>query len=683
MVLNRNSFILQIILFFILSLFLSALPLIISFTISKSSLLITILNAWYGLIPPIILLTISWLVYQSEMEKHWSLFVGRVWISVGIWFLLQYILMLTAPLNIFVKLLNLPGIFMGNSYFLLGTIIFIGGGAGLTFWGDSIPNLVSIKGNRKVFITSTTAFLVILLVIQPLFILISSGPSAASNISEEKVPTESKIFEWIEDVYNFGNRRPGSEADHQAIHYLAKKLREFGIPEVHIENYSGFDLWKAQSWSLTTNPGTKNAENLTSFYVPFTGPTTSEGISSKLVYVGSGEKENFDNIDMEGKIVLTDVYPYDISWNQISLFSYMAYDPNNTAEGFSHPYPEAWRDRFSEIYDHAKANDAAGLVGILHEYPDMEKKFTYYGYNTDEGFRSIPSLYVPENVGRILKEKVKENDLEIRLTLTAEVNRQGGWTGSVYGVLPGRNEDSNILISSHHDSPWRSGVEDSSGTGMVLSLAKYYSKIPKEKRSKSLVFLLSGTHFVPETENFDAYYNSKFIEQHRDDIFEKMFLNICLEHVAKTYHSSSGMSELPEPRGIFMTEYPPIVSTYSWLIHEYNLERTTVMPTGTPLGVDTDSINIADEGYPVASLISGPSWLYDNADTLDKVAKDQLVPITKMNIDFISQLNEKSDFLQKFNLNAYAIILIALLLTPLITLSTKSRMKRKQKSSAG
>ena len=44
-------------------------------------------------------------------------------------------------------------------------------------------------------------------------------------------------------------------------------------------------------------------------------------------------------------------------------------------------------------------------------------------------------------------------------------------------------------------------------------------------------------------------------------------------------------------------------------------------------------------GIPTASLIAGPNYLYDEADTLDKIAKDQLVPVTK----FFAELVEAMD----------------------------------------
>ena len=72
-------------------------------------------------------------------------------------------------------------------------------------------------------------------------------------------------------------------------------------------------------------------------------------------------------------------------------------------------------------------------------------------------------------------------------------------------------------------------------------------------------------------------------------------------------------------------------------------------------------------------LISGPVYLFDAADTLERVPRDQLVPLTKSYIDFIENLNRYADFVLRFNVNTLAILLIALLFSPLVVLASFGR----------
>ena len=109
----------------------------------------------------------------------------------------------------------------------------------------------------------------------------------------------------------------------------------------------------------------------------------------------------------------------------------------------------------------------------------------------------------------------------------------------------------------------------------------------------------------------------------------------------------------------------------------HNACRTLLFPTGTPLGVPTDAGPFHEAGYQVVSLISGPTWLFDDDDTLERVAWDQLVPLTEMYVDFIAGMNRVGSLLLRFNLNVWTIVLVAVVLTPLATLSAATWPRRK------
>jgi hypothetical protein len=70
----------------------------------------------------------------------------------------------------------------------------------------------------------------------------------------------------------------------------------------------------------------------------------------------------------------------------------------------------------------------------------------------------------------------------------------------------------------------------------------------------------------------------------------------------------------------------------------------------------------------VVSYISGPVYLFDAADTLDRVPRDQLVPLAKLYIDYIENLNRYPDFMLRFNINALARLLTAFVFSPLIAI---------------
>ncbi|MBW1708602.1 MAG: hypothetical protein JRG97_03515 [Deltaproteobacteria bacterium] len=655
----------QIILFLVMALFFSALPFILGLVLDKSGIALALFTTWYALFPPVFLLLLAWLLYRQE--AYWLLFAGRAWIGVGLWFLVQYLLGLAVGLSPFFILVTIPSILVNKVGYVSGIVIFLIGGIVLSFLGNSIADTALDTKKRFLFLSSSIVFLVVSLVVLPAFILLISRLSI-NPVSGPTVPDSEEIFSWIEEVYNFGDRRPGSEADLRAIVYLKNKLKEFGFTKVVEEPYI-FDYWEPKSWCLNIQSQNDQIKQLNCFYVPYSGPTGSDGITAEMVYVGRGSDADFETADVAGKVILVEIPPVMISWDQMRHFTFLAYDPEGTARDWSHPYPVGWMLKYDAIYKRAAKKKAAGIVSVLKGYPDMGE-FTYYA-PYDGHFRSIPSLYIKESDGNWLKSRVWKETVKAQIKLEANVAKSGGRTATVYGILPGRSQ-SNLIIHSHHDAPWQSGVEDSSGVSMVLSLAKYFAQVPSEKRDRTLIFMFTGSHMI------GAPSNEAFLVKHRDGIMANMLYDIAIEHISDDYNPPAPPTGLVEPRGIFITESPVTISLYAKAMARYNIYRGLLLPTGTPLGVPTDAGPWERAGYRIVSYISGPSWLFDKNDTLDRVARDQLVPLTRMYIDFISQMDQLSDFILTFNLNALTIGLIVVLLTPLAALSSATGGRRRR-----
>ncbi len=51
----------------------------------------------------------------------------------------------------------------------------------------------------------------------------------------ELIPSEDKIFAWIEEVFGHGIRRPGYPADRWAEEWLQEQFRAFGLERVRAE----------------------------------------------------------------------------------------------------------------------------------------------------------------------------------------------------------------------------------------------------------------------------------------------------------------------------------------------------------------------------------------------------------------------------------------------------------------
>lgn len=646
-----RSLIIQLAISLVISLLFSALPFVFALTLDKSSLPLAIFMSWYSLFPPLVIFLAA--LWYNSKENSWLRVVGLIWMDVSIWFLLQYVLSALAGSNILILLLSMPAVFAGNtSLFLVGGLIFLI--VGIIFYATG---RLARRPSPKPTIawTAISLLVIVTFVIMPTFIAISSNAPVKRPASVD-MPTRDQIFGWISDVYNLGERRPGSEADHKAIQYLEAKLHEFGYEDVRVEK-SNFDYWEPLNWSLTVQPGTSTAWDAETFYVPYSGPTPAEGVTAEVVDLGNISSPNWQ--DVKDKIVLVDIPATNVGWDQMKIFSYMAYEPENTLKGISTPYPVGWMLKYIDFYKQVEPRHPAGIIGILRDYPAMGK-FTYYA-PYDGQLRPIPSLYVSSNTGDKLKALLSSGKTTVKMVLQANVKRMGGESANVYAVLPGQSSNT-LIFHSHHDSPWRSGVEDSSGVGMVLALANYYAHVPISERPYTMVFLLTGGHFVGGATDQD------FIAKHKGDILAQTLFDICIEHIADDYLPPNQPTGNAQPRGVFLTENPVAISLFATSVASDHISRTVLLPTASPLGVPTDAFPFHQVGVPVISLISGPAWLFDQADTLNRVAKEQLAPIARMYIDFTSRLGATAGILLRFNLTLVVIGLLILIMSPLAAL---------------
>jgi heme/copper-type cytochrome/quinol oxidase subunit 4 len=646
-----RSLIWQIVLSLVLSIVFSAFPLVSALLLDKSSLPLAIFMSWYALFPPLVIFLV--ILLMNRKADSWLRTMGIIWINLSIWFLLQYLFTAIAGASMLLRLLALPAILAGNTgLFLAGGLVFLIGGLILYFAGRSTGKPAA---RPAVAYAAISVLIAIIIVAIPVFMIAASNPAGKSP-KASALPSRDRIFSWISDVYNLGERRPGSEADHKAIQYLEAELRKSGLTDVRVET-SKFDYWEPLKWELTLQRDNGQSWLAETFYVPYSGPTSKDGVTAEVVYLGDISSPKWQ--DVKDKIVLVDIPPADVGWDQMKIFTYMAYEPENMLKGISTPYPVGWMLKYIDFYKQAETRHPAAIIGILKGYPDMGK-FTYYAPYDGE-LRPIPSLYVKQDAGDRIKELVAGGKLSAKVVLQANVAKMGGESANVYAVLPGRS-DSKIMFQTHHDAPWRSGVEDSSGVGMVLALADYYAKVPAVERPYTMVFLFTGGHMVGGATNKD------FIARHKADILSKTLFDIVIEHLADDYLPPNQATGNSQPHGVFLTENPVGISIFANTVVSNNISRTLLFSTGSPLGVPTDGSEYHEAGVPIVSLISGPAWLFDEADTLDRVDKQHLEPIAGMYIDFVSKVGATPEILLRLNLTWIVLGLLIIIFSPLAAL---------------
>lgn len=455
-----------------------------------------------------------------------------------------------------------------------------------------------------------------------------------SQLDNPEVPGNEEIFSWIKNIVSFGYRRPGTEADHLTIRYIEEKFKEFGLQDVHQQSVD-IPLWQANQWSLTVN-----GDDIPCFYIPHTYwikedhgfVAGKEGIEAEMVYIGEGTLQDFRKFDVQGKIVVAEVRFNVLEWDTLAAVSYFKHDPGQTIPPGFTLYDPYSPNNFPDVFYQAVKHGALGFVGILTDYYDRN---TFYNeiYGEDLFQMPIPGLWLSRSEGEIVKAKLaSENTTSGKIVLDGTIEPAKG--GNVVGILPGISDDT-ILISSHHDSPWQNAVQDASGVSSVLALAKIFGQKNKKERNKTLMFVTTDTHFSL----YQAH--QAFIESLKET-GRNIIIDISLEHIGKEVVEKNGeliATDEVYPRGIFVSENKRVLSIVQKAVENNNLERMLLLPTYTSIGVPTDAFEYHKVGIPIISLISPPPYLFDIADTPDKVAVDQLCPIAEAFSDIINEID--------------------------------------------
>jgi hypothetical protein len=218
-----------------------------------------------------------------------------------------------------------------------------------------------------------------------------------------------------------------------------------------------------------------------------------------------------------------------------------------------------------------------------------------------------------------------------RVRLDVEAQRETITTYNIVGELPGADDDT-VIIGSHHDGPWASAVEDGSGIALVLAQAAYWARVPQAERPHRLLFLLNAGHMA------GGAGTRAFIAAHRAEL-SRVVLELHLEHTANECAEQDGVvrpTGEPEARWWFTTRGARLESAVRAAIESERLTRSIILPPDA-FGAHptTDGGFFHLEGVPLVNFLTAPFYLFDAMDTLDKIHRPSLVPVTRAAIRIV------------------------------------------------
>jgi hypothetical protein len=434
-------------------------------------------------------------------------------------------------------------------------------------------------------------------------------------IVEQFVPNGDVIYGWIEQVFSQGVRRPGYAADRWAEDWIEEQFRTFGLEHVRREPVE-LSQWEPGEASLELGPGGQEM-TVSGFPLPHTASTT--GLDANLVAFDPAAADR-----VHGAIAL-----YDVSLLRVPHHWYVSgatwtFDPAGTFAQSTQILP--FGREFQEVMGPAVEAGAAGFVGVLRDYPGDSRDY-YVPY--DAVSRPVPAMWVRSSDGERLRLLLADGAIPARLTVEAQDKAITSY--NIVGELPGA-DDEVVIIGSHHDGPWSSAVEDGSGIALVLAQAAYWSRVPQAQRPHRLVFLLNAGHMA------GGAGAAAFCKAHRDEL-DRVVLEVHLEHTANEFTDGSG--ELrptghPEARWWFTSRLNRLEGAVRAAIEGEDLTRSLMLrPDIFGPRPTTDGSEFYVCGVPIVNYLTAPFYLFDSMDTLDKIHRPSLVPVTRATIRIV------------------------------------------------
>lgn len=320
----------------------------------------------------------------------------------------------------------------------------------------------------------------------------------------EYVDVQTAIARKYRDSgHQFWGRICGTDADTENANWMMEKFRAFGLSDVH-EQY--FDLppqWMPQSWSVVASSKGKTLAIDTAQPTYLAVGTDPAGLDLEAVWVATASDADLAlSRDVKGKAVF--FLSTDVGSRHIGVM-------DNAIKRLS--------DR------------GAAAIFVVQAIPG-NMRLQFYPVNSP-----VPTFSVGQKDGLALRDLVALSGEPTRVKVKLDVKRVPGMkSGTVWGTLPGMTDET-IVVVAHRDGWFEGANDNASGVATALGLAEYFSKIPKEQRQRTIVFLGTTGHHDNGAES------GAWLVEH-PEFFAKTALLLNAEHTgaAQTGQNSVRMS---------------------------------------------------------------------------------------------------------------------------------------------
>lgn len=417
-----------------------------------------------------------------------------------------------------------------------------------------------------------------------------------------------KLWEHVEYLCGIGEKFSGTPESKQAVDYFVKSVKEAGVP-IDVYEYDAFLSFPSHDRSKDAMLKVVAPKEMQVTCQSHAMSGSTEGIKAQLVDVGPGDLEDYEGLDVAGKVVLVD-------------------------------FAALWAPERMWIAEQKGALAQITISGdpVIH---DMIVT-TIWGTPTRESAERIPKIpivSVTNTDGAKLRELCSEGDVEI----TLEVDIWKGWKKVHLPVvtIPGAEDPDKYFLIHGHFCSWGDGMTDNvGGNAQFIEMAKIFWK---HRHS-----LKRGVKIAWWPGHSQGRYSGStwFVDQNWEDLNENCIGHINIDSpgvLGATVWGSYASSNLKDFNEDNMKEFSEEI------IGEHIATRsgTWVFRAGdqsfTGIGVPRIGCNTSiPDDSPLKGKTTGGGaggwWWHTLQDTIDKGDKEMLPKPMEVNVTSVARI---------------------------------------------
>jgi hypothetical protein len=401
----------------------------------------------------------------------------------------------------------------------------------------------------------------------------------------------------------YWGRIAGTKYEAMTADLIESKFRTLGIQDINRPEFALPPQWFPVDWNVTASGGGTSRAFKTLQPALGSPATPPGGLEVDAVWVGLGTAADFTGRDVRGKAAVIH-----------SMLSPGQMGQSATMEG---------------AFKRAADAGAAAIVSIWGYYDNMA---VWQGLNG--GFSSPaagpPGFFMGFEDGKALRDLIAAGPVKLRMRLQTEM-RPNLKSISIYGTLPGTT-DEYIIVMAHMDGWFDAALDNASGLSTMLTLAEYYSKVPKDKRRRNLVFIGTAGHHVGSP-------NAIYLRDKRPELLAKTALMINAEHTSvsqtENWNTTLRRSTVVSPRRWWVNGSPRLTEVTLAAYRAFGVGVIGDMDPGA-----TGEMGAIAKLAPSIQIIRSPEAKHTDADIPEFVPAVGLEAVGRAYAKIIDEVNK-------------------------------------------